>query len=134
MDWVKLALQYVPIILLVIALIFIFKTPNIGKIKKEAEKWKAQYELVYKEYGESKKRYDEDLKTANEKVLGLQTEYVKYKTNSTKSLSKVTKEYNKLQAEYFKLKGASENVQKPVTSAERLARLRSLGYNPVDQQ
>jgi predicted negative regulator of RcsB-dependent stress response len=80
--------------------------PSVDKVQKESNAWKAKYELIVKDYNQSKLTYNASLKASQAK-------------------------YAKVKADYDKTKKEYLNVTKPKTSKERIDRLRALGYPPI---
>jgi predicted negative regulator of RcsB-dependent stress response len=105
--------------------------PNIDKIQKEANEWKAKYESIIKEYEMSKNVYEDTLKILQKKFDTLNNEYSNAKKVSKAKISEIQKKYDTMKKEFDRIQKEGQNVQKPKTSKERVDRLRALGYPPV---
>jgi hypothetical protein len=99
--------------------------PDVSKIQDEANLWKAKYEVIMREYDQSKRVYEAGIASIEAKYKKLNSDY---------QISRVTykNDIGAIQAKYDLLKRASDasktNVQKPKTSKERVDRLKKLGY------
>lgn len=105
--------------------------PNVDKIQKEANEWKAKYESIITEYEMSKNVYEDTLKILQKKFDTLNNEYSNAKKVSKAKISEIQKKYDAVKKEYDKTKVEYENITKPKTSKERVDRLNALGYPPV---
>ena len=126
--WVVIGIMFLTISY---GLYYIITIPNISKIQKEADAWKTKYELVVKEYENSKKMFEENITEIKKKLNVANSEYQKNKKASNAKISDIQKKYENLQKEYNKTKREYDNITKPTTKKERIERLKKLGYEPI---